>query len=61
LLAFQSDVIATPGPNRSTQVPRLEKLARTSLLSEAATVIAAGVLAGDTVQASRLLLPAAMV
>ena len=60
LLVFQVDLIATPGPKRSTQVPRLETRPL-SLLSDAATVMAAGVLAGDTVQASRLLLPAAIV
>src|SRR6185295_14830992 len=43
-----------------TQLPKLENEARTSLMSDAATVMAVGVRAGDTVHASRLLLPAAI-
>src|SRR5262249_28720328 len=44
----------------STHVPKFENEARVSVLSVAATVIAAATRAGDVVQASVLLLPAAM-
>src|SRR5262249_51110946 len=60
LLEFQSDVMFTPGPKISTHVPKFENEARVSVLSVAATVIAAATRAGDVVQASTLLLPAAM-
>ena len=56
----QAAVMFTPGVNRSTQVPKLEKLARWSLMSEAPSVMAFGVDAGEAVQALALLLPAAM-
>ena len=39
-LVCHADVMPTPGPNRSTQDPKLEKEARTSEASDAATVIA---------------------
>ena len=38
LLEYQVDVISSPGANRSTQDPQLEKLERRSLLSVAAIV-----------------------
>src|SRR5437899_6578240 len=50
----------TPGPKMSTHVPKFENDARVSLLSVAATVMAAATRAGDVVQASVLLVPAAM-
>ena len=60
LLAIPADRVLTPGANRSTQVPKLEKEARVSLLgSTAPTVIASGARAGEMLQASPLLLPAA--
>src|SRR6266508_2542318 len=60
LLEYQSDVMLTPGPKMSTHVPKFENDARVSVLSVAATVMAAPTRAGDVVQASVLLLPAAM-
>ena len=48
----------TPGANRSTPAPKLEKLARLSLPSVAATVIASGTLAGPCWETSLLSLPA---
>ena len=39
-LVTQEDVVPTPGANRSTQDPKLEKDARTSVDVEAATVMA---------------------
>src|SRR5437016_6182454 len=48
----------TPGANRSTQLPKLEKLARASVWSVAAAVSAVGVEAGDALQALALLFPA---
>ena len=39
-LVCHADVMPTPGPNRSTQDPKLEKEARTSEAVDAATVIA---------------------
>jgi hypothetical protein len=55
----QVDKIETPGANKSTQVPKLEKDARASVLPVAPTVIAAGTLAGETVHEFKLLFPAA--
>src|SRR3954464_2526106 len=55
----QSEVTLTPGAKRSTQEPKLEKDARRSVVSVAPTVRAAGTRAGEVVQASALLLPAA--
>ena len=40
-LVYHADVMPTPGANRSTQDPKLEKEARTSVEVEAATVMAA--------------------
>src|SRR5206468_5388053 len=60
LLEYQSEVMFTPGPKMSTHVPKFENDARVSVLSVAATVIAAATRAGEVVQASVLLLPAAM-
>src|SRR5687767_9075643 len=59
-LVFQADVMATPGANQSTQAPMFENHARLSALSVAPMVSALGALAGDCVQASIALLPAAM-
>jgi hypothetical protein len=42
-----AEVIDTPGANTSTHEPKFEKVARTSVLSDAATVIAAGTRAGE--------------
>jgi len=47
LLVPQAALMFTPGAKRSTQVPKLEKLARASVISLAATVSAAGARAGD--------------
>lgn len=55
----QDDVIPEPGAKKSTQVPKFEYDARPSELVVAATVIADGSRAGDVLQASTLLLPAA--
>ena len=60
LLVFHDEVMLTPGPKISTQVPKFEKDARPALMSVAPTVIALATLAGDCVQASVLLLPAAI-
>src|SRR5947207_3470668 len=59
LLPIQAAVMPTPGANRSTHCPQLENVAFVSVLSEAATVNAAGALAGDTLHASLLSFPAA--
>ncbi|CAB4580745.1 unannotated protein [freshwater metagenome] len=40
-------MISRPGAKRSRQVPVLEKKARTSVMSEAPTVMAAGTRAGE--------------
>ena len=53
-------VMLTPGPKMSVQVPKLEKDALASLMSEAFTVIASGVRAGVKLQASELELPEAI-
>jgi hypothetical protein len=58
-LVCHADVVPTPGANKSTQEPKLEKEARVSEESEAATVMAAGARAGLWLQALVLLLPAA--
>src|SRR5690348_5739021 len=50
-LVAHEEVMLTPGPKRSTQVPKFEKVARTSLMSLAATVMAGATRAGDCVQA----------
>jgi len=46
-----ADVMFTPGPKRSTQEPKFEKLARASLMSLAATVMGFAALAGALKQA----------
>jgi hypothetical protein len=59
-LPIHADVMFTPGALMSTQLPRLENDAKPSLISVAPTVIAVGALAGEKVQASALLFPAAI-
>ena len=59
LLPIHDEVMPTPGAIMSTHLPRLLKLANASLISLAATVIAAGTRAGDDLQASCLEFPAA--
>jgi hypothetical protein len=59
LLVNQVDAMFTPGAIRSTQPPKLLKLANPSVTELAATVIAPGVLAGELEQASVAELPAA--
>ena len=59
-LVFQADVMPDPGANRSTQVPKLENDDRASALVELPTVSACDTRAGDELQASALLLPAAI-
>src|SRR5262245_3251304 len=59
-LVNHEDVMLTPGPNTSTQVPKLENDARRSLMSVAPSVIASGTRAGEKLHAFRLLLPAAI-
>jgi hypothetical protein len=49
---IQAEVIATPGAKMSRHLPTLENVALASDLSVAPTVIASGVRAGETVQAS---------
>ena len=44
---FQAEVMELPGANTSTQEPRLEKLARLSVLVVAPTVMAVGARAGE--------------
>lgn len=56
---LQAEVMDEPGAKMSTQVPKFEYEARASVEVVAATVKALGARAGDVVQASRLLLPAA--
>ena len=55
----QAEGMLSPGANRSTQVPRLEKEARKSPIVDAPTVIAWLTRAGDCAQASPALFPAA--
>jgi hypothetical protein len=55
----QSEVTLSPGASRSTQEPQFENVAKESVLSLAATVMAEAALAGDKLQASVELLPAA--
>ena len=47
VLPIQDEVMFTPGALMSTQLPRLEKEAKPSLMSVAPTVIASGALAGE--------------
>src|SRR2546423_9634004 len=59
-LVFQDEVMLEPGAKISRQVPTLENDERASVLVVEPTVIAAATRAGDCVQASVLLLPAAI-
>ena len=59
-LEFQDDVMLLPGAKMSTHVPKLENEARASVMVVAPTVIAFATRAGDCVQASVLLFPAAI-
>src|SRR5690348_4676965 len=54
-----AEVMFSPGAKMSTQLPKLENDARASVLVVAPTVMADGVLAGDTLQAFSFELPAA--
>src|SRR4029434_10411142 len=58
-LEDQVDLMLEPGAKMSTQVPKLEKDDRASLLVVEPTVMAAGTRAGEEVQAVALELPAA--
>ena len=59
-LVLQEEVMLEPGAKMSRQVPKLENEERASALVVAPTVIALATRAGDVVQASALLLPAAI-
>src|ERR1044072_1928885 len=59
-LVFQDEVMLDPGAKISTHVPKLEKDERASVLVVEPTVMALPTRAGDEVQASVLLLPAAI-
>ena len=59
LLVHQAEVMLEPGAKRSTQVPKLEKLERASVLVVEPTVIAAATRAGEPLQALVFSLPAA--
>src|SRR6266545_1471732 len=56
---YQADVMPEPGAKKSTQGPQFENAARSSDVVVAPIVMASGVRAGDSSQASALLLPAA--
>jgi len=56
----QAEVMDEPGAKMSTHVPKFEKDERASVEVVEPTVIAAATRAGDCVQASTLLLPAAI-
>ena len=56
---IHADLMFTPGAIKSTQLPELEKPAKTSVLSDAATVMAFGALDGDELHASDAEFPAA--
>lgn len=56
---IQADLIRTPGAKMSREVPKLEKLARASVLLVAPTVKAVGSEAGEKLLALALSLPAA--
>ena len=58
-LAITDDVIASPGANSDRHRPQFENPARASELVDAPTAMAVGARAGDTLQASTALLPAA--
>src|SRR5262245_49612157 len=57
----ESDRMSSPGANRSTQVPQLEKYDRESYWLVAPTLVANGADPGEKRQASPLALPAAVV
>ena len=59
-LVFHDEVMLEPGAKISTQVPKFEKDERASVLVVEPTVMALATRAGDEVQASVLLLPAAI-
>src|ERR1044071_558116 len=59
-LVCHADVMLDPGANRSTHVPKFENDDRTSPLVELPTVSAWETRAGEELQASALLLPAAI-
>ena len=59
-LVFQDEVMLEPGAKISTHVPKLEKDERASVIVVDPTVIALGSRAGEELQASALLLPAAI-
>ena len=59
VLVYHADTMPVPGANRSTHDPKFEKLERASRSVEAATVMAAGALAGEKPHASFVSLPAA--
>src|SRR2546422_1920605 len=60
LLVFRAEVRVERGAKMSTHVQKLEKDERASVLVEEPTVSAAATRPGDSVQASRLSLPAAI-
>ena len=60
LLVVIAETMLEPGANTSTQVPQFEKLDLVSNCVLAPTLIALGALPGEFVQASALLLPAAV-
>ena len=57
---FHDDVMLLPGAKMSRQVPKFENDERASVLVVDPTVIALATSAGDVVQASTLLFPAAI-
>ena len=59
LTPIQLEVMFTPGAKISRHVPKLLKLARTSVISVAPTVMAFGALEGESKHAFLLLFPAA--
>jgi hypothetical protein len=59
LEVYQSEVMASPGAKRSRQLPQFDQSGEKSVLSVAATVMAAGTLAGLKLQAWSPSLPAA--
>src|SRR5205085_431839 len=58
-LVFHDEVMLLPGAKMSRQVPKFENDARASVMVVAPTVMALATRAGEVVQASTLLLPAA--
>ena len=59
-LVFHDEVMLDPGAKISTHVPKFEKDERASVLVVEPTVIAVATRAGEELQASALLLPAAI-